>query len=299
MSILKKLFGLQKSSKQESSNVTNNKIKNSVSQQKKQEEAAKSFAAFAKANPNIANESLEAAAAKAIKEGVIYLDVCKFLLESGADPNKYNIAPPIFTIIMLTDEIFMKRFDQSKVYELVQLFLLKGANPNVTLQNGYGHKSDPLGRAIANKSEKIALLLLENGADPQFTRNNYCTRSYYEDDLKNLENFLEMNRESLAILQPKQPENQANQIDSTSEIIMIKSILFETMNAETFISNIKKLGFKYEEESIMGLMMQSQCGQILLKIKSSVHPSNIATLLYLDKKNEKETYLVEDGIKCY
>lgn len=95
-----------------------------------------------------------------------------------------------------------------------------------------------------------------------------------------------------------QSTTSAIQMDSAGEIIMINAILDKTLNADIFINALKDFGFKFENESFMGLQMESEYGRILLKMKVSIHPTDIATLLYLDKKTEKEIYLVEDGIRC-
>jgi hypothetical protein len=95
-----------------------------------------------------------------------------------------------------------------------------------------------------------------------------------------------------------QSATSAIKMDSAGEIILIKSILDKTLNAEIFVNAIKSFGFKQEDESFMGLELESKYGRILLKTKDSVHPTNIATLLYLNKKTNQETYLVEDGIRC-
>lgn len=80
------------------------------------------------------------------------------------------------------------------------------------------------------------------------------------------------------------------------ELAMIKTILAKTLNADTFTEAIKALGFQFEEESpLTGLIMQTDYSRVLLKVKSRIHPTNIAALMHLDKATEKVTCLVEDG----
>jgi hypothetical protein len=84
---------------------------------------------------------------------------------------------------------------------------------------------------------------------------------------------------------------------SADELIMIKSVLDRTFDANIFISAIESIYFRFESESPMGLLMESDHSRLLLKVKNSIHPTNIATLLLLDKASGKQTYLIDDGIR--
>ena len=87
-------------------------------------------------------------------------------------------------------------------------------------------------------------------------------------------------------------------IGSTNDLELIRTMLVKSMNAEIFINKIKTVGYRFKEESFLGVIYESEFSRILLNVKVSIHPTNLATALYLDTKNNKQTYLVENGIRC-
>jgi hypothetical protein len=99
------------------------------------------------------------------------------------------------------------------------------------------------------------------------------------------------------VIEQETPSPSQISMDSSDEIKLLASMLDRSLNAENFTNAIKTVGYKYKEESFLGQIFESESGRILLNVKAHIHPTHLATALYLDKNNNKQTYLVENGIR--
>jgi predicted HAD superfamily hydrolase len=94
-------------------------------------------------------------------------------------------------------------------------------------------------------------------------------------------------------------ENMKAKKDVNDELVALQNLLDKSLDAHTFVESTKKIGFEFVEESPFGLTMKSTRGSYMLAILRSIHPSNIACLVYLDKNSKKTIYLVDSGERKY
>ena len=85
----------------------------------------------------------------------------------------------------------------------------------------------------------------------------------------------------------------------TEELKTLHMLLDKSLNAHIFTEAVMQIGFKVIREDLMGLKMENENGVLMLGVFQSIHPTNIGTLVYLDKGTRKTTCLVDGGKKQY
>lgn len=83
------------------------------------------------------------------------------------------------------------------------------------------------------------------------------------------------------------------------ELTLLKGLLNRSLDARTFVDVAKQHGFRFIEEGPIGLKMESTRGRFMLGVLESIHPTNIAILVYLDKTSNQTTCLVDGGRRQY
>lgn len=88
-------------------------------------------------------------------------------------------------------------------------------------------------------------------------------------------------------------------LDDLEEVATLKALLDDTLDAKLFTTVAQLQGFRFVEEGAMGLKMESDRGRFMLGVLGSVHETNIATLVYLDKASNRSVCLVDGGRRQY
>jgi|GEM_PF-5326983 hypothetical protein len=91
------------------------------------------------------------------------------------------------------------------------------------------------------------------------------------------------------MLQPKRDD----------ELSMLTKLLDHSLDAIAFAKSAQSNGFNVIDEGPMGLHMESPNGHFMLAVLASIHPKNIATLVYMDKLTGEKICLVDEGKKKY
>jgi len=86
---------------------------------------------------------------------------------------------------------------------------------------------------------------------------------------------------------------------SSDELVILRGLLDRSLDARTFVESALVFGFESIREGPTGLKLESARGALILGVFESVHPTNIATLVYLDKVSNETTCLVDAGRRQY
>lgn len=88
-------------------------------------------------------------------------------------------------------------------------------------------------------------------------------------------------------------------VGDSDEATTLKRILDQSLDAKRFTNAALQHGFRFIQEGPMGLKMESDRGRFMLGVFGSIHETNIATLVYLDKASNKTVCLVDGGRRQY
>jgi hypothetical protein len=91
----------------------------------------------------------------------------------------------------------------------------------------------------------------------------------------------------------------SKEIPLTEELKRLRMLLDKSLNAHIFTEAVIQIGFKVIREDLMGLKMENENGVLMLCVFQSIHPTNIGTLVYLDKVTRQTTCLVDGGKRQY
>lgn len=131
-------------------------------------------------------------------------EAIKIILEFGGNPNVYGKQPPLISAVQFLDN---DNVDKKMIYDIVNLFLSKNADPNVSWK-GRTETKYPIMYAIDSKADDVVLLLLQNGANIDLQDSIYGTY------LKRAE-ANELSK-SLSFIKSKN-ENLVKKVDSITE----------------------------------------------------------------------------------
>jgi tetratricopeptide (TPR) repeat protein len=95
------------------------------------------------------------------------------------------------------------------------------------------------------------------------------------------------------------PQSPAESSVPEPEILTLQRLLDQSLDAKLFIEATKRLGFRFVSQTFAGLAMESDKGSYMLAILQSIHPANIAVLVYSDKRVGSTTTLVDNGKREY
>ncbi len=85
----------------------------------------------------------------------------------------------------------------------------------------------------------------------------------------------------------------------TDELFELKKLLDRSLDAEIFVRHAQSKGFRVVQKTPSGLHLESPEGHLRLAVLASLHPTNMATLIYRSKGTEHATTLVEEGKRKY
>ena len=133
------------------------------------------------------------------------VEAIKIILEFGGNPNKFGKQPPLISALQHLGETGV---DEKIIYDVVNLFLTKNADPNISWA-GRTETKYPIMYAIDKNADEIALLLLQKGAKidlPDAIYGTYIKRA-------------EANKlsKTLSFIKGENTDNVNNHVDSLSE----------------------------------------------------------------------------------